>query len=161
MLKVYLDSSVIVKRYVSETDSLVVDYVFDKGWAGELSMATSIWNFGEVLGVLDERRRRKWLSEEEFTKVLENFTSEIIRLLHLKILEVFPVLNTMLVETWPLILKEHIYEADALQIQTCVYSGSDVLLSSDKNLVSAAQKTGLKAVNIKDENRVRELISRK
>lgn len=67
----------------------------------------------------------------------------------------------MLVETWPLILKEHIYEADALQIQTCVYSGSDVLLSSDKNLVSAAQKAGLKAVNIKDENRVRELISGK
>lgn len=59
MLKVYLDSSVIVKRYVFERDSLVVDYVFDKGWAGELFMATSIWNFGEVLRVLDERRRRK------------------------------------------------------------------------------------------------------
>ncbi len=150
-----------VKRYVSETDSSTVDHVFDKGWAGELSMATSIWNIGEVLGVLDERRRRKWLDENEFARALESFTGETIRLLHLKILEVLPVLNPMLLETWPLILKEHVYEADALQIQTCIYSDSDILLSSDKELISAALKTGVKAVNVKDKNRVRELLNGK
>jgi hypothetical protein len=32
-----------------------VDYVFDKGWAGEVSIILSIWDIGEVL---DERRRR-------------------------------------------------------------------------------------------------------
>jgi len=151
-LKVYLDSSAIVKRYVIEKDSPTVDYVFDKGWVGELSLATFIWNIGEVLGVLDERRRRKWLNEKEFARALKNFTGEIVRLLHLKILET-PVLNPMLVETWPLILKEHVYEADALQIQTCVYSDSDVLLSGDKQLVNVALKTGLKAVNVKDEKK--------
>jgi predicted nucleic acid-binding protein len=161
LLRLYLDSSVIVKRYVSEPDSHTVDYIFDKGWAGEISIATSIWNIGEVLGILDERRRRKWLTESELTKALENFTSEVVRLLHLKTLEIFPVLSQMLIGTWPIILKEHVYEADALQIQTCIYSSSNVLLSADRKLINAAIKLGLKAINIKDENKVKELISGK
>lgn len=39
MLKVYLDSSAIVKRYVSELGSSSVDHVIDKGWVGEVSIA--------------------------------------------------------------------------------------------------------------------------
>ena len=158
MLKVYLDSSAIVKRYVSEPGSSAVDLVFDKCWLGELSITTSIWNIGEVLGVFDIRRRRRWLSEDEFRNVLRNFTGEVIRLLRLKVLEIFPVTTPILIESWPLILGEHIYEADALQIQTCIFSDSNVLLSADKELINVALRTGIKAVNVIDENRVKKLL---
>jgi len=156
LLRVYLDSSALVKRYVSEPGSSGVDYVFDKGWAGEVSIISSIWNIGEVLGVLDERRRRGWLSKSEFKKVLEGFASETVRLIRLKVLEMFPVLTPIIIEAWPLILNEHIYEADALQIQTCMRSGSNLLLSGDKELVNVALKAGLKAINVKDEDKVKE-----
>jgi len=156
--KVYLDSSAIVKRYVSEPGSSAVDLVFDKCWLGELSITTSIWNIGEVLGVFDIRRRRGWFSEDEFRNVLRNFTGEVIRLLRLKVLEIFPVLTPILIESWPLILGEHIYEADALQIQTCIFSNSNVLLSADKELINIALRTGIKAVNVIDENRVKKLL---
>ena len=159
MLKIYLDSSAIVKRYVSEPGSSAVDYVLDEGWAGEVSIVTSIWNIGEVLGVLSERRKRRWLSESEFKRVLEDFASETVRLLRLKVLEIFPVLTPILIEAWPLILNERIYEADALQIQTCMHSGSNVLLSSDKELINVALKAGLKAMNVRDEDRVKELLN--
>ncbi len=159
MLRVYLDSSALVKRYVSEPGSSGVDYVFDKGWAGEVSIISSVWNIGEVLGVFDERRRRGWLSESEFKKVLEGFASETVRLIRLKVLEMLPVLTPTLIEAWPLILNEHIYEADALQIQTCIHSGSNLLLSSDKELVNVALKAGLKAINVKDEDRIKELFN--
>jgi len=158
LLKVYLDSSAIVKRYVSEPGSSAVDLVFDKCWLGELSITTSIWNIGEVLGVFDIRRRRGWFSEDEFRNVLRNFTGEVIRLLRLKVLEIFPVLTPILIESWPLILGEHIYEADALQIQTCIFSNSNVLLSADKELINIALRTGIKAVNVIDENRVKKLL---
>lgn len=158
MLKVYLDSSAIVKRYVSEPGSSAVDLVFDKCWLGELSITTSIWNIGEVLGVFDIRRRRGWFSEDEFRNVLRNFTGEVIRLLRLKVLEIFPVLTPILIESWHLILGEHIYEADALQIQTCIFSDSNVLLSADKELINIALRTGIKAVNVIDENRVKKLL---
>jgi len=158
LLKVYLDSSAIVKRYISEPGSSAVDLVFDKCWLGELSITTSIWNIGEVLGVFDMRRRRRWFSEDEFRNVLRNFTGEVIRLLRLKVLEIFPVLTSILIESWPLILEQHIYEADALQIQTCTFSDSNVLLSADKELINIALRTGIKAVNVLDENRVKKLL---
>jgi len=158
LLKTYLDSSAIVKRYISEPGSSAMDYVFDGGWEGKVSLATSIWNIGEALGVLDERRRRGWLSEHEFKRTLESFAGETIRLLRLKVLEIFPVLTSMLIEAWPLILGEHIYEADALQIRTCLNSGSNILLSGDKRLISLALKIGLKAVNVEDEDEVKRVI---
>lgn len=157
MLKAYLDSSAIVKRYVSEPGSSAVDHVFDRGWLGEVSIVTSIWNLGEVFGVLDERRRRGWLSEDEFRKALENFAGETVGLLRLKVLELLPVLAPMLVEAWTLILNEHVYEADALQIRASVYSGSNIFLSGDKELINVASRAGLKTVNIEDEDEVKEL----
>ncbi|MFQ6074386.1 MAG: type II toxin-antitoxin system VapC family toxin [Candidatus Bathyarchaeia archaeon] len=154
MLKPYLDSSVIIKRYVSEPGSSSADLVFDKGEAGEIYLATSIWNFGEVLGVLDEKLRRNWLTEGEFKKALENFASEMVRLMRLKVLEVVPVVTPILVEAWPLILREHVCEADALQIQTCIYCNGDILLSADRELINLATKKGLKALDVKEERKI-------
>ena len=158
MLKPYLDSSVIVKRYVSEPGSSSVDLVFDKGEAGEICLATSIWNFGEVLGVLDEKLRRGWLAEDEFKTALENFASEMTRMARLKVLEVVPVVTPILVDSWPLILRQHIYEADALQIQTCIYCGGDVLLSADKELIDLATKRGLKALDVEKKRKIKEFL---
>jgi len=70
---------------------------------------TSTWNVGEILCVFD-MRRRKWISEEEFRNVLKSFVSEVMELLRLRVLEILPILTSMLVEAWPLILREHIYE---------------------------------------------------
>jgi len=158
-MKIYLDSSAIIKRYVLETGSSTVDYIFDRSWAGEAFIASSLWNVGEVLGVLDERRRRGWLDQSEFKEILESFVGETIRLVRLKALELLPVPTPILIETWPLILNEHIYEADALQVQASMHSGSDVFLSGDKELIRVALKTGLKAVNIEDEEKVKELLN--
>ncbi|MBS7605712.1 MAG: type II toxin-antitoxin system VapC family toxin [Candidatus Bathyarchaeia archaeon] len=107
-----------------------------------------------MLGVFDVRRRRKWLNEDEFNKTLMGFLSEITGLLRLKSMEIIPVLTSVLVEGWPLILEEHIYEADALQIQTCIYSESKLLLSADEDLINTALKKGVRAINIKDESKV-------
>lgn len=117
-------------------------------------IATSIWNISEVLGVLDIRRRRKWLDENEFNRTLVGFLSEITGLLRLKSIEIIPVLTSILIEGWPLILEEHIYEADALQIQTYIYSESKLLLSADEELINTALKKRIRAVNIKDESEV-------
>jgi len=160
LVKVYIDSSALVKRYVSEPGSSTVDFIFDKSLMGELTTATSIWNIGEVLGVLDLRRRRRWLGEDEFKEVLENFTGEVVKMLRLKVLEVFPVLTQLIADSWPLILSDHMYEADALQVQTCIYSGSNVLLSADKKLVTKAIRMGIRAIDTEDESKIKELLEK-
>ncbi len=159
MLKLYLDTSPIVKRYVTEPGTQTVDIIFDKAEAGELIITFSLWNIGEVLGVLDERRRREWLTQREIEQTLKNLADELLKLIRLRTLETIVIHTPILTETWKLILNYHIYEADALQITTCIHSQSNALISSDKKLIDASRKIGLKAFHVtKDEEKLREFI---
>jgi len=104
------------------------------------------------------KTRKKWLSNAEFNRVLKNFTGEILGLLRLKCLEIIPVLTPIILNSWSMIIKEHVSEADALQIQTCKYSGSNLFLSSDKELIRIASKAGFKAINVEDKGGLRRLL---
>lgn len=64
-MKVYLDSSAIVKRYVLEEGSDKVKEVYLEAFNGAASLHFSLWNVGEVLGALDTYYRRKWLESED------------------------------------------------------------------------------------------------
>jgi len=162
LLRLYLDSSTIVKRYITEPGTRTTDSVFDKAEAGELAITLSIWNLGEVFGVLDERRRRGWLSEDEFARTLRALSNELIKLKRLRVLEVAPIHTSILTEAWSVILSQHIYEADAIQITSCRYTQSDALLSSDENLVEASRRLGLEAYDTaKEEQEFREFLESK
>ena len=159
MLKLYLDSSVILKRYLSEPGTETTDTIFDKAEAGELTVTFSLWNIGEALGVLDEKRRRGWLTEKEFKATLNNFADELVKLIRLKTLEVMPILTPILTDTWELPMQYHIYEADALQITTCIHNKNDALISGDEKLVKTSRKTGLKSFHItKDKQKLKQLL---
>ena len=93
-MKLYLDTSVILKRYLTETGSEIIDLIFDKAETGELVITISLWNIGEVLGVLDGNRRKCRLTEEEFEAALDNFGQELVKLIRLKTLEVIPILHS-------------------------------------------------------------------
>ena len=65
-----------LKRYVTEPGTETTDIIFDKAETGEFTISISLWNIGEALGVLDERRRKAWLTEEEFSQTLKNLGGE-------------------------------------------------------------------------------------
>jgi predicted nucleic acid-binding protein len=159
LLKLYLDSSIVLKRYVTEQGTETTDIIFDKAETGEITLTFSLWNIGEALGVLDEKRRRRWLTEKEFKAALNNFADEIVKLIRLKTLEVIPLLTPILTDTWELLMNHHIYEADALQITTCIHNKNDALISGDAKLVETSRKTGLKTFHItKDEQKLKQLL---
>ncbi len=56
---VYLDNSALIKRYVMEPSGDLVRNYFLKAYSGKNILAFSIWNIGEVLGVLDRARRKR------------------------------------------------------------------------------------------------------
>jgi predicted nucleic acid-binding protein len=64
-----------------------VGLVYDRAEAGELSAVVSLWNFGEVLGVLDGRLRSGRLSGIEFREALRVFSDELLKLVRLRVLE--------------------------------------------------------------------------
>lgn len=162
MLKLYLDASVLLKRYVCEAETETVDVIFDKAEMGELTIVTSLWNIGEALGVLDEKRRRGWLTEAEFEQTLNLFADELIKLMRLKTLEITPAHSSIITSTWNLILGCHIYEADALQITTYNYNGSKALITSDKRLAKTSKEAGINTILIpNDEQELKALIDNK
>ena len=158
-MNLYLDTSVILKRYVTEPGTGIVDIIFDKAETGDLIITISLWNIGEALGVLDEKRRKSWLTEKEFNRALNNFAEELVKLIRLKTLEVIPVSSAILTDTWNLLMNYHVYEADALQITTCMRTKNDALISSDEKLVETSRKAGLQAFHvIRDEQKLSRLV---
>ncbi len=55
--------------------------------------------------------------------------------MRLRVLETVLIHTPVLIETWAVILSHHVYEADALQITSCLQSRSDAFISGDKRLV--------------------------
>ncbi|ABM80021.1 type II toxin-antitoxin system VapC family toxin [Hyperthermus butylicus] len=95
-MRVYLDSSAIVKRYIEEDGSETVAEFYEKALDGEITLAFSIWNVGEVLGVLDKYLARGWISRSEYNTALASFRRETKRLIRLGILKVVLVKNRLL-----------------------------------------------------------------
>jgi hypothetical protein len=159
LLKLYLDTSVILKRYITEPGTETTDIIFDKAETGELTITLSLWNIGEALGVLDEKRRKGSLTEKEFEQTLNLFADELSKLMRLKTLEIIPVQTPILTDTWNLVMNYHIYEADALQITTCSYANNNALLTCDQKLAQTSRKAGLKTIHVpKDEQELKTLI---
>ncbi len=146
---VYLDSSAIVKRYVLESGSQIVKGVYERALNGEVKISFSLWNIGEVLGVFDKYLKRKWLSEDDYKIARLQFISETIRLAKLNILKIIPVRTKLLISSWKLIEKYHIYEADALQIVSAKYVNADQFMTGDKQLYEIALKEELKGIHVK------------
>jgi len=118
---------------------------------------------GEIFGVFDKYVSRGFLSEDMFKTALLDFLSESIKMARLGSLQILPMTAKSLIESWLLILKYHIYGADALQISTLKEAGCDLLLSADERLVQVARKEGINAINLeaKPEKALEELKRRK
>jgi predicted nucleic acid-binding protein len=155
---VYMDTSAIAKRYVRERGSDRVDTLYRAAEQGKFTLTYSVWNIGEVLGVLDKQRTRGSLTQQQYDTAISIYFGENEKLIRLNSLVIVPITNTILVESWKLIQEQHIYAADALQIASAAQTGSILFLTADKRLAEAASNHGLKAMNVEEENNIEEKI---
>lgn len=143
---VYLDSTAIVKRYIKEPGSETVRMLFLKAYSGDLNLSFSIWNIGEVLGALDRARRIGRIDEETYIITRRRLLLETRRIIKLGMALLAPIRINTLLDTWKLIEKHHIYEADALQIATAIQLKAKQFITGDKRLHEIATKEGLKSL---------------
>jgi len=140
----YLDSSAIAKRYVKEKGSEHVRQLYLAAYAGEIKLSFNIWNVGEVLGVLNKARRRGLLSEDNYSTVKRRFLMETRRMANLGILLIVPLNKRVIAESWKLIEKHHIYQADAIQVVSAKQVGCRDFVTADEGLHRVALTEGLK-----------------
>jgi len=152
-VRVYLDSSAIVKRYIEEEGTEVVDIIFNAAESGGIKIFFSIWNFGEVIGVLDKYKCKNWISESDFKNAIRKFARESIKLAKLHQLEIIPLDVKIVVDSMEIILQYHIYEADAIQIVSSRYRNCELFITADKLLVKVARDLKLNAFNVEKEQK--------
>jgi len=146
---VYLDTSAVVKRYVLESGTDVVKALYLSAWNGEVKLSFSLWNIGEMLGVLGKYRQRGSLGDSEYRAARGMFLSETIRMLRLGLLKIVPLKLDIITESWRIVEKYSIYEADAIQITSAKYVKASEFYTADKELCDIAVKEGVKAVCIR------------
>jgi predicted nucleic acid-binding protein len=148
---VYLDTSAIVKRYIEEQGSELLDDLYNRAEMGALRLSFSIWNVGELIGALDQHLTRKAISEKQFRTSVKDFVAESMKLSKLGHLDMRSPTAEIFADTWRLIFSSHIYEADAIQIATAKSLKCDLFLSADAELIKAAKEANLEAANIETE----------
>jgi predicted nucleic acid-binding protein len=148
---VYLDTSTIVKRYIEEKGSKLVDDVYSRAEVGALKLSFSMWNVGELIGALDQHLSRKVISETQFRTSTRDFVAETIKLFGLGHLNIRSPTAKIFADAWYLVFSSHIYEADAIQIATAKSLECDLFLSADAELIEVAKQTNLQAANVETE----------
>jgi len=93
---VYLDNSSVAKRYVHEDGSEIARLQDARTENGTERIVLSLWNIGEVLGVLDSYCSRNLLDKETLLKTIGSFPSESEKMIPLGGMNILPVvLNSL------------------------------------------------------------------
>lgn len=141
--KIYLDSSALVKRYVKEEGTDIVDGIFKDANLRNAIIYISLWNIGETIGVFDRYDRQKIVKLNE---VLDKFLNEVKRLSSDGLFEIVDINSALIEEAIGYVIRYHIYIADALQIASCKSKNCNRFFTSDRNLNVAAKKEKIESV---------------
>ncbi len=146
-MKFFLDANAVLKRYVAEPGSEAVGRVFQAADGGRLSLQYSLWTLGECLGVLDRLDRQDRLPSGGLARGRRGLLGESARLARLGVLTISPLRATLVRRSWTLLLRHHLYQADAIQIATALHTRSDVMLTSDALVAQGAAAEGLRVLD--------------
>ncbi|MGH7138399.1 MAG: type II toxin-antitoxin system VapC family toxin [Pirellulales bacterium] len=150
MVSFFLDASALAKRYVPETGSALVDFLFDHVAEHRIY----ILNIGcaEVVSVLVRKKNVGTVSAAQFSQALLAFDREVIQS-SAKHLIAFG--NAVVTDALALIVKHSVNASDAMLLRVSIdvsqhlRSGGDdlALVASDQRLLRAAQAEGLVTFN--------------
>jgi predicted nucleic acid-binding protein len=115
----YLDSSVLVKRYVQEAGSALVNSRFESGEV----IYTSMLSYAEVHSAIGRMYRDKQLNASEKNKLVEDFKSDWF--FSLTVLE----LTTLTMIALPTLCEQHNLKAgDAIQLSAAIWLKNSILV---------------------------------
>lgn len=142
----YLDSSAIVKRYVHETGSEIIRAQYNSVYLGDLLLPFNVWNIGEVIGIFDRAHRQKRITGILLEEIMGRFSSETARLKKISRARIITLSESLLESSWDLVIKHHMYVADALQITSAIEAGCNEFYTGDENLHKIALSHGLNSI---------------
>ena len=139
---IYFDSSALVKRYLREKGTDVVQSLTIR----EEFVATSKLAYPELLSAFMRKRRAGELGEESLESILHRLETDWPELFIIEIHdELLPFVKS-LIRKYPLKGADSIHLASALWLERMT-KGEVMFVASDMNLLGAATKENLKILN--------------
>jgi len=140
-LRLYLDTSSLVKLYVEEQGSTLVREAVQQA---EM-VATSAIAYVEARAALSRRRRERYLSPSDYKRTVQEFNADWQHYISLEVTDPLTRKAAELAEAHALRAYDAIHLASARLLSERV--SEQVLFSSwDSNLLAAARREGLEAV---------------
>jgi predicted nucleic acid-binding protein len=142
--RVYLDTSILVKRYVKEENSDKADTHFQLAHSG-LAVICLRLILVEAAVVFDKHSRKAGIDAKNPFKAM---VSELKDLERSSSVEIYPVNSYLIRKAIKTVLEHHVYLVDAIQIETCIEAHGNAFFSEDMKLSETAKKIGLETVTI-------------
>lgn len=136
-MKLYLDSSALVKRYLEEKDSEQVANLC----AQADTLVSSVISFTEVFSSLNRRLREKQLKPAQYRQCKAAFLKEYEEM------SLRPVSVEILSVSAALLEKFSLRAMDALHLASALDSQPDLFVSFDNHQLAAAKTLGLRLHN--------------
>jgi len=148
----YIDTSAFVKYYGDSKFEKGADKIIDlieNAKQGKEILITSIFTIGEVVSVFDRWVRIKAITEDDLSKIISRFFSDLEKLNNsggLSIESINPLSVVFSIEN---ILKYHLSINDSLHLYTALMLKNQIsqFISSDENQLIAAKKEGFEIWN--------------
>lgn len=138
----YCDTSALIKRYINEEGTEMVD----AAWEKSNGIATSSVTFAEALSAFSRRHREGLLSIKEYTAVVKKFKGDYSFLILVPIDNVLNHTIETIIRRHPLRGFDAIHMASALIFANLGDNNSLEFACFDRNLNEAARKEGLNTI---------------
>ena len=145
----YMDPSALVKRYHDEEGTGLVNKLFGKLEARQERFTASVWSIAESVAVLNRIKNRLKMEEDDFSKILMSFLSEI------KQFHFLAVNDERVLASIPYSLTHNINSSDGLHLKTVkdlekavnLLGQTVVLVAADRRFLRAAENEGITTFN--------------
>ncbi|MGC9049928.1 type II toxin-antitoxin system VapC family toxin [Pyrobaculum sp.] len=145
-MRLYLDTSAFVKRYIKEEGSEEVRKIFISAYNGDAVLHMHLFNVGEALSAIHKATRRAG-RPEIYPLLKKRLLGDVRRLTKLGAMRLTPLTISQILEASKYVEKHSLYIVDALQIISAIQTNSE-LITGDEKLCNVAEAEGVKCRQI-------------
>ena len=119
---------------------------YNDAYLGNVLLSFNVWNIGEVMGVFDRAHRQERITSKQLNEVMGRFSNETARLKKISRIRIIILSESILESSWDVVIKHHLYVADALQIISAIEVGCSEFYTGDEKLHKLALSSGLNSI---------------
>ena len=138
-MRLYLDTSALVKRYIKEPGSDRVRKMFIDAYNGDALLYTSLFNIGEAMSAM-HKATRKAGRPDAYPVLRGRLLGDVRRLTRLGAMKLIPLTVALILDAGRYVEKHGLYIADALQIASAAKAQSPLVTGDEKLCNTAAQE---------------------